>query len=287
MEGVARIATGEMNSSYAPRPLLSSESIGGAQPNRLHAKCVLYVLRVLRNNLRIMRKTAALEALFPMVRGEVLAATLTRPDKWWYLSELAQFLRTTPSSLQRELKTLVDSGILQQRREGTRTYFKAETRSPLFPELRGLLEKTAGLLPTLQQALEPFHARIDCAFVYGSVARSREHALSDVDLLVIGGVGLAEIAPALRKAENRLGREVNVTSYSAREFRKKVAAKDHFLSEVLRGPKEFVKGNQRDLDEVIGKPRRPTPSDLEKRTRSHPRTRCARFGRRDGRGSVC
>lgn len=126
---------------------------------------------------------------------------------------------------------------------------------------------TAGLLPTLQQALEPFQANINRAFVYGSVARSHEHALSDVDLLVIGGVGLAEIAPALRKAESRLGREVNVTSYSPREFRRKVATKDHFLPEVLRGPKEFVKGNQRDLDQVILKPRRSTPSDVETRTR--------------------
>jgi hypothetical protein len=35
-----------------------------------------------------MRKTASLVALFPTLRGEVLAATLTQPDKWWYLSEL-------------------------------------------------------------------------------------------------------------------------------------------------------------------------------------------------------
>jgi predicted nucleotidyltransferase len=214
-----------------------------------------------------MRNTTALAALFPTVRGDVLAATLTQPDKWWYLSELAQFLRTTPSSLQRELKTLVDSGILERRREGTRAYFKAETRSPLFPELRGLLEKTAGLLPTLRQALEPFQARIDCAFVYGSVARSQEHALSDVDVLVIGGVGLADLAPALRTAEGRLGREVNVTSYSGPEFRQKVVAKDHFLSAILRGPKEFLRGSQRDLDEIIGKPRRSTSSNVEKRAR--------------------
>lgn len=215
-----------------------------------------------------MRKTRALTALFPTVRGDLLAATLMRPDKWWYLSELAQFLRTTPSSLQRELKALVAGGILQQRRDRTRTYVKAETRSPLFPELRGLLEKTAGLLPALRQALEPFRARIDCAFVYGSVARSQEHALSDVDLLVIGSVGLAELAPALRKAETRLGRDVNVTNYSAREFQKNVAAKDHFLSEILRRPKQFVKGNQRDLDEVIGKTAKPlAPLAIARRAR--------------------
>ena len=222
-----------------------------------------------------MRKPAALAALFPTLRGEVLAATLTQPGKWWYLSELAQFVGTTPSSLQRELKALVDGGILQQRREGTRTYFKAEERSPLFPELRGLLEKTAGLLPTLQQILEPLRTRIDCAFVYGSVARSQEHALSDVDLMVIGTIGLAELTPALGKAEARLGREINTTSYSTREFRNKVAVREHFLSAVLHGPKQFVKGGQRDLDDIVGKPRRSAASDGEKGTRRHAGTRRA------------
>lgn len=201
----------------------------------------------------MMRKSPTLAALFPSVRRRVLAATITRPDKWWYLSELAQFLGTTPSSLQRELKALVSAGILRQRLDGSRTYFKAETESPYFRDLRGLLEKTVGLLPALREALEPFRERINCAFVYGSVARGREHALSDVDLLVIGRAGLSQLAPALRKAEMRLGRDVNVVNYSPSEFRDKAAAKDHFLSEVLHGPKEFVKGTQRDLDDIAGK----------------------------------
>jgi predicted nucleotidyltransferase len=163
----------------------------------------------------------------------------------------------------------VGGGILQQRREGTRTYFKAETRSPLFPDIRGLVEKTVGVLPTLQEVLATLQANVDCAFLYGSVARGDEHTLSDVDLMVIGSVGLAELTPALREAERRLGREVNATSYSTREFRKKVTAKDHFLSEVLKGPRQFVKGDQRELDEIAGKPRRSAASDVEKRARRH------------------
>lgn len=214
-----------------------------------------------------MRKPAALAALFPTVRGDVLTATLTQPDKWWYLSELAQFLRISPSSLQRELKALVDRGILQTRREGTRAYFKADTRSPLFPELRALIEKTAGVVPTLRTVLQPFEARLACAFVYGPVARAEEHALSDVDLMLIGEVGLADLTPALRKAEARLGREINVTSYSRGEFRKKAEANELFLSEVLRGPKQFVKGDQSDVDAIIGKPRRSAASDVETRAR--------------------
>jgi predicted nucleotidyltransferase len=201
-----------------------------------------------------MRKNApALDSLFPSVRQGVLAATLGQPEKWWYLSELANFLHTRPSSLQRELSSLEQSGILQQRRDGRRTYFKAETQSPIFRELRSIFEKTVGLVPSLRVALAPFADKIACAFVYGSVARREEHATSDVDLMVLGTVELGDLAPSLRKTEKRLGREVNVTNYSVGEFRKKVAQGDHFLTTVLKGSLQFVKGEQRDLDAVAGK----------------------------------
>jgi len=200
-----------------------------------------------------MRNIAALDSLFPSVRQGVLSATLTRPEKWWYLSELAEFLHTRPSSLQRELAALVRSGVLEQRRDGRRTYFKAETRSPIFRELQSIFEKTAGLIPTLRVALRPFGNKVVFAFVYGSVARGEERATSDVDLMVIGDVGLAELAPSLRKSEKRLGREVNVTSYSVDEFRKKVFQGDHFLTTVLKGSLQFVKGEQLDLDAITRK----------------------------------
>jgi hypothetical protein len=114
--------------------------------SRAYFSPALQLLRILRNNVRILRNSVpALDGLIPGVRQGVLAATLTRPDKWWYLSELAEFLHTRPSSLQRELGSLVQSGILQQRKDGCRTYFKAETRSPIFRELRSLFQKTVGL----------------------------------------------------------------------------------------------------------------------------------------------
>jgi hypothetical protein len=78
----------------------------------------------------------------------------------------------------------------------------------------------------------------------------------DVDLTSIptwSSMGLADLSPALRKAEARLGREVNVTAYSPEEFRGKIKSGDHFLAAVLRGRKQFVKGGQSDLDELAGK----------------------------------
>src|ERR1700738_4052701 len=115
-----------------------------------------------------MRTNSTLDVLFPAVRAGVLSATLLQPDHWWFMTELARHLEVTPSSLQRELESLVASGFLLRRQDGRRIYFKANTQSPLFPELRGLIEKTASIVPAFKAALEKIGARIELALLYGS-----------------------------------------------------------------------------------------------------------------------
>ena len=92
-----------------------------------------------------MRTIGTLDALFPTIRAGVLSATLLQPEHWWFMTELARHLETTPSSLQRELESLVSVGLLLRRQDGRRTYFKANADSPLFRDLHGLLDKTSGL----------------------------------------------------------------------------------------------------------------------------------------------
>ena len=200
-----------------------------------------------------MRKSPVVDALFPDVRGRILAAMLTQSERQWYLSELSAFLRTQPSSLQREIDALSKAGILEQWRDGRRVYLKPNIQSPVFADLKGLFDKTSGLIPVLQQILEPFENRIRLAFVYGSVARSEESSGSDIDLLTIGRIGLADLVPVMRKAEQALGRPVNPTVFSAQEFIRKAKAHDHFLSTVLTGPKQFVKGSEHELAAIASK----------------------------------
>jgi DNA-binding transcriptional ArsR family regulator len=162
------------------------------------------------------------------------------------LSDLAKHLGVRPSSLQRELAALAEAGILRRRHEGNRVYFQANPDCPFLPELQGLLTKTAGVVDVLREALEPFAARIDSAFVYGSMARAQELATSDVDLMIIGQVGLAELSPALRRAEQRLSRPVNPSLYSLTEFVTK--SRGHpFIKTVLDGDKLFIFGSLHEL----------------------------------------
>jgi len=151
------------------------------------------------------------------------------------------------SSLQRELASLVEAGILQRRRDGNRVYFQPDADCPFLPELQGLLRKTAGLVDVLREALASLTHRIQWTFVYGSVARGVESSDSDVDLMVMGDVGLSDVSPLLVAARKRLGREVNASVYSSAEFSKKLLAGYGFHRGVLDKAKLFVIGNERGL----------------------------------------
>lgn len=199
-----------------------------------------------------MRRSPILDALFPLVRQELLAAALLSPDKWWYMTELADHLKTSLSSLQRELNSLSVSGILERKQDGRRTYYKARKDSPVFGDLRELFLKTAGIVPVLQSELSRFSDKIRWAAIYGSIARSEEGAQSDIDLLVVGEVAMGDLVPVLRSVERRFRREVNVKRYSEREFRDKLRGGDHFVKSVVRGK----------VISLIG-----TPDELEATTR--------------------
>lgn len=90
-------------------------------------------------------------------------------------------------------------------------------------------------------------SRHSVAFVYGSIARQDETPASDVDLMIVGRIGLAELAPALQEAETTLRRPVNPSIYTPKEIAKKLASGHHFLSAVMSSEKLFVIGNDDDL----------------------------------------
>lgn len=205
-------------------------------------------IRKQRIQLRIMRTQATLDALFPTVRAGVLSATLLQPERWWFMTELARHLGVRPSSLQRELDSLVVSGFLVRRQDGRRIYFKANADSPLFPELKGLMEKTSGIVPTLRPALRKFEDKIELALIYGSVARGEENAGSDIDLMVVGTLKQIDLVPLLRNLEAQFRREVNVTLFSSEEFHRKLSEGDHFLQTVLKGKTIPLKGRLNELE---------------------------------------
>ena len=190
--------------------------------------------------------------LLPRTRQGILAALFVQPDKAWYVSELGRRMGVPSSSLHRELHDLTAAGLLKTYRQGRMVYYQANSASPLFPDLCGLLLKTAGLVDVMADVLNPLAARVQVAFVYGSIASNREQSDSDIDFMLVGTLTPADLALPLRRARELLGRDINPTVYSTAEFQKKQAGKDHFLTRVLDKPKLFVIGNSDGLENITG-----------------------------------
>jgi uncharacterized protein len=227
----------------------------------------------MRIMLRMLRKARVLDALISRNKQQILAATLLQPERSWYLMELARHLHVRASSLQRELRLLTEAGILKRQQNGNRVYFQADPACPIRPELALILAKTVGVVDVLREALAPLQARIGAAFVYGSVATSSERSTSDMDLMVIGAAPLSEVAPVLRKAEEKLGRAVNPTVYSPAEFRRRIQQEAHFLKTVLREERLFVIGSQDDLEKLASGPKDKSASHQPARTQRSARRR--------------
>jgi len=192
-------------------------------------------------------KSDIAEALWPVARRRVLGLLLTDPDRELHLREISRRTELAPATVQREVLSLASAGILRRRREGRQVYYGADRACPVFPELQGLLLKTAGLADVLRRALEPLQDRVELAFVFGSVADGTATTTSDVDLMVIGEVSLRDLAAGLRQAREKLSREINAATIGPQDFAERVASGDHFLTSVLVQPKIFVLGEEDDL----------------------------------------
>jgi predicted nucleotidyltransferase len=98
--------------------------------------------------------------------------------------------------------------------------------------------------------LARFGSRIQWGAIYGSIARGEEGAESDIDLLIVGDIKTADLLPALRRVEQKFGRDVNVKRYSEREFRDKMRDSDHFLKSVVKGKLVSLVGSPDELEKA-------------------------------------
>jgi predicted nucleotidyltransferase len=177
------------------------------------------------------------EALFSKATQTILDLIFMSPQGI-HLRGLTGRTGLSSASAQRELGKLTAAGILEQEHIGRVILYKPNTASPIYEELNAILRKTAGAAGILSDALMPFRANIELAFIYGSVAKNLDTAHSDIDLLLVSDqIGSAELYPGLMEAEAALQRKVSLSVYRPAEFQRKLDSRNHFLATVMAGPK--------------------------------------------------
>jgi predicted nucleotidyltransferase len=114
---------------------------------------------------------------------------------------------------------------------GRQKYFQLNREYPLFDEMRKIVAKTIGAAPVIAQSLKKIEG-IDEAYLYGSFASNQQDAASDIDVLLIGAPREEVLAQVMRRLERQLGREINYTVLTPKEFGSRRARKDTFLENV-------------------------------------------------------
>ncbi len=202
-------------------------------------------------------------------RVKILKIFLLNPEEKYYIRQLARNLKLQVNSVRRELENLEKFGILisgavikkgeettgRQAKDGKlssskmtgrisvikniqekheKKYYKANTNFILFKEIKSLIIKAQVLYG------EDFFNKLKKA---GNIklliltGKFVDEPSSPVDLLIVGRANRAKLSRLIKELEKELGREVNFTLMSLREFKYRRDITDVFLYSILEGKK--------------------------------------------------
>ena len=198
------------------------------------------------------------DALFTKTQQRVLALLYGRPDKSIYTNEIVRLANMGRGTVKRELDRLVAAGVLTLSKEGNQHHYQANPGCPIYPELLAIVRKTFGVADVIRKALAPMDARIELAFVYGSMAKAADTQDSDIDLMLVGhDLAYADVVELLIPVEHSLHRSINPTIYTPVEYREKISTQNSFLLRVMEQPKLMIKG----IIDDFGKPGQDQPAE--------------------------
>ena len=186
------------------------------------------------------------EILSSRTRAEIFRLLFGIADEELHVRELQRRSGLNDSTIRQELRKLVRLDLVKGRKDSNRVYYTANRSNPLYPELRSLVLKTIGLVDILRAVLQD--DGIQMAFVFGSIAEGKETADSDVDLFIVGNLGLRTVSKLLSGSSRKIGREINPHVMIAKEFRNRIETGEHFISSVIESQKLFIIGSENDLE---------------------------------------
>ncbi len=189
------------------------------------------------------------EILSSRVRAEFFRLFFGLDPQELHLREIERRSGFSIGAVRQEATKLVKNRLLLKRIDGNRTYYTANMENNLYLDLQSLAMKTVGLSYILSRALE--QSDIQYAFVFGSAATATLQPESDIDLFVIGNVGLRHLSKHLAGATDQISREINTHAMTLMEVIERKNSSEHFVMSVLSSPKIMIIGKENELANLV------------------------------------
>ncbi|MCX5750860.1 MAG: nucleotidyltransferase domain-containing protein [Candidatus Saganbacteria bacterium] len=164
---------------------------------------------------------------------KILDYYFLNPDSRHYINELAKLLELDPKNLDRKLKELEKEGLLKSEFQGKERYFYLNKTFPLLNHYRQIFLKTCGIEHKLREMVKNSEG-VKEAYVFGSYAKQKMDASSDIDLLVVGEHSALELQRSISRLQKEIGREINLINMGPEELRKRKKKKDSLVTNIFK-----------------------------------------------------
>ena len=200
-------------------------------------------------------KASLANALFTKTQQRVLGLIYGNPEQSFYANEVVRSANMGRGTVRRELERLASAGLLNVSRSGNQLHYQANPDNLIYVDLVNIIRKTSALVDVLRSSLKSIEQQIQLAFVYDSIPKARQNVTSGVDLIVVSdSLTYATVLIQLPEAEKILGKSISPKIYTTAQFRDRLIAEQPFLTQIVKQPKVWIKGN----DAAIGALRQST-----------------------------
>lgn len=182
------------------------------------------------------------------VRVKVMELFFQQPNEMFFVREITRQTKEEINAVRRELDRMVECGLLKSEERGNRLYYFLNKNYLYYQELLRMVVKSTGLGEKLFKMRKKL-GNVRFIMFSGKFVKTDPSHRSDVDVLVIGDIVLAELEAVMKEQEAKIGREIAYTVLGEDEFEFRKQRRDPFLMEVLVGTRIMIVGNEEELVE--------------------------------------
>lgn len=167
------------------------------------------------------------------ITKKLLNYLFINPQESLYVNELSRKLNLDKRNLVKKIKELEKEGILKSQDRGNLKLYSINKGYSLYNEYKRIVMKTIGLEASLRKIFHDTKG-VKETYIYGSYAKDKMDAHSDIDLLVIGNHNSILLQKKLNKLQQETDREINVVNMDGSEFKKRIKNNDSFILDILK-----------------------------------------------------
>jgi len=165
---------------------------------------------------------------------KILNLFLLNEKERFYVNELAKIIDEDPSNVHKKLLELEKEGIISDDFQGKERYFFINKKYHFLKEYKNIVLKDIGFEKILKEKLESIKG-VKSVYIFGSYAKNRMTAESDIDILVVGDFKTIELQKTLLDIQRSSGKEINSIELSEKDFKKRIKEKDPLLKDIFSG----------------------------------------------------